>query len=99
MPLIVLLVLVVAVGLIVGLHVWRYPRTSPRPSVEAAETIGKHSRLARRLDPTVATGLALTVALVLVIGGGVLFAALAYLVRTNSHLLAVDNSVAKWGNR
>src|SRR5712691_963310 len=41
----------------------------------------------------------LTVALVVAIGGGVLFGALAYLVRTNSHLIELDNGVAKWGNR
>ncbi|HEV8459377.1 MAG TPA: phosphatase PAP2 family protein [Gaiellaceae bacterium] len=106
MPLLVLFLLVGVVGLTVGLLVWRYPRISPRtstPSLETAEaigeTVGKRSRLARRLDPTVATGLALTVALVIVIGGGVLLAVLAYLVRSNGHLLAIDRSVAKWGNR
>ena len=45
-----------------------------------------------------ATGLALTLALLLAIGGGVLFGVLAYFVRTNSHLLDIDRSVAKWGN-
>ena len=33
-----------------------------------------------------------------VIGGGLLLGVLAYLVRTNSHLIGIDNSVAKWGN-
>ena len=55
--------------------------------------------MAARLDPAVATGLALTVALVFAVGGGVLFGALAYLVRTNSHLIGLDNGIAKWGNR
>jgi undecaprenyl-diphosphatase len=36
--------------------------------------------------------------LVLAIGGGVLFGVLAYLVRTNAHLLGIDRSVARWGN-
>lgn len=102
MPLLVLFVLVAVVGLTVGLLVWRYPRVSSRtttPSLEAAEAVGKRSMLAARLDPNVATGLALTVALVIVIGGGVLLAVLAYLVRSNAHLISLDNSVAKWGNR
>jgi undecaprenyl-diphosphatase len=55
--------------------------------------------LAPRFDPAAATGLALTVALIFVIGGGVLFGALAYLVRSHSQLLSIDNGVAKWGNR
>jgi undecaprenyl-diphosphatase len=54
--------------------------------------------LAARLDPATATGLALTLALAFAIGGGVLLGVLAYLVRTNPHLVAIDNSVAKWGN-
>jgi membrane-associated phospholipid phosphatase len=106
MPLLILFTLVGVVGVSVGLLVWRYPRVAPgrsTPSLEAAEaigeTVGTRSRFARRLDPTVATGLALTIALVLVTGGGVLLAVLAYLVRTNSHLQAIDMSVAKWGNR
>jgi undecaprenyl-diphosphatase len=57
------------------------------------------SSLAPRFDPAAATGLALTLALLFVIGGGVLFGALAYLVRGNAHLLSIDNSVARWGNR
>ena len=37
--------------------------------------------------------------MIAVIAGGVVFAVLAYLVRTNAHLLGIDNGVAKWGNR
>lgn len=110
LPLLVLLALALVVGPSVGLLAWRYPKLTPRsgtPSLETAravgEAVGKHGRLrsalAPRLDPAVATGLALTVAVIAVIGGGVLFGALAYLVRTSSHLLTVDNGVAKWGNR
>jgi undecaprenyl-diphosphatase len=51
-----------------------------------------------RLDPATATGLWLTIALALVIGGGVLLGTLAYLVRTSSHLIGLDNGVAKWGH-
>jgi undecaprenyl-diphosphatase len=110
LPLLFLILLALVVGLAVGVLTLRYPRLTPgsgSPSVETARTIGenvaKHGRvraaLAPRFDPAVATGLALTVALLFVIGGGVMFGALAYLVRTHSQLLAIDNSVAKWGNR
>ena len=81
--------------------------TPPAPTLAAARKVGKaagrhpHLRavLDARLDPAAATGLALTLALVFAIGGGVLLGLLAYLVRTNSHLIGIDNSVAKWGNR
>jgi len=110
MPFLLLLVLALTVGLVVGLVAWRYPRvTTPGPSstIEAArdfgKEVGRHQRLRAvleaRLNPEEATGLALTLAMFAAIGGGVVLAVLAYLVRTNSHLLAIDNSVARWGNR
>jgi membrane-associated phospholipid phosphatase len=109
-PLLLLLALVLTVSLVVGLVSWRYPRvTTPGPSstIEAAREVGKQVRrhprlraiLAARLNPEEATGLALTVAMVAVVAGGVVFAVLAYLIRSNSHLLGIDNGVAKWGNR
>ena len=110
MPVLVLFAVAVTVGLVVGLVAWRYPRIAKRqaaPTVDTArkvgETVARYPRLRAllkaRLDPTVATGLALTLGLVLVIGGGVLFGALTYLVRTNAHLAGIDKSVARWGNR
>jgi membrane-associated phospholipid phosphatase len=110
MPLLLVFVLALIVSVAVGLAVWRYPRVltpAPAPALDTArkvgETVGKHPRLRTildaRLDPETATGLALTLALVLVIGGGVLFGFLAYLIRTNSHLIGFDNGIAKWGNR
>jgi len=109
-PLLLLLLVALPVGLVVGLVTLSYPwpsSRSVRPSLAPARAVGeavaKHrslrSSLAKRFDPAAATGLALTLALLFVIGGGVLFGVLAYLVRGNSHLLAIDNSVAKWGNR
>jgi hypothetical protein len=110
MPLILLIALVLTVSLVVGLVSWRYPRmatATPSPTIETAREVGKtvrrHPRLrallAARLNPETATGLALTVAMIVAIAGGVILAVLAYLVRTNAHLLGVDNGVAKWGNR
>ena len=51
----------------------------------------------RRRDPSVATGLALTIALGVVFVGGIGLGLLAYLVRTNSELVDIDASVAEWG--
>jgi len=110
MPLLLLLALVLTVSVVVGLLSWRYPRAAtpgPSSTIEAArevgQTIRRHPRLRRlvaaRLNPEEATGLALTVAMIAVIAGGVVFAVLAYLVRSNTHLLGIDNGVAKWGNR
>src|SRR5437773_10815840 len=110
MPILFLLALVLTVGVAVGLVAWRYPRVAtpgPSSSIDAAREVGKavrrhprlHAVLDARLNPETATGLALTVAMVFVIGGGVLFGVLAYLIRTNAHLLGIDNGVAKWGNR
>jgi undecaprenyl-diphosphatase len=104
MPLLALLIVALNVGCAVTLIVWRYPRTPT--SAEAAHTLGEavatrpflRALLAARLDPATVTGLALTLALGFVIGGGLLLGVLAYLVRTNSHLIGIDNSVAKWGN-
>jgi membrane-associated phospholipid phosphatase len=110
MPLLLLLVLFLTVVVLVGLLTWRYPRaTTPTPNttIEAAREVGESVRryprlrmfLAARLNPEAATGLALTVAMIAAIAGGVVFAVLAYLIRTNAHLLGIDNGVAKWGNR
>src|SRR6266496_179879 len=110
MPLLVLLALALTVGLVVGLVAWRYPRiatASAAPTLDTArkvgETVGKHPRLRAfrdaRLDPAAATGLAMTLAMIFAIGGGVLLGVLAYLIRTNSLLIGIDNGVAKWGDR
>jgi undecaprenyl-diphosphatase len=105
MPLLLLFALALATGLVVGLLAWRFPRAAD-PARSAARKVGEsadahpglRAALAPRLDPEVATGLALTLALVLAVAGGVLFGVLAYLVRTNAHLLGIDQSVARWGN-
>lgn len=111
MPLLALLILALTVGCAVGFVTWRYPRAAasaaPTPTLDTArkagETVASHRSLraimAARLDPVTVTGLGLTLALVVAIGGGLLLGMLAYLVRTNSHLIGIDNSVARWGNR
>ena len=110
MLLLVLLILVLSVGVVAAAVTWRYPRpasATPSSTIEAAlevgESVRRHRRLrallAARLDPEAATGLALTVAMIVAVAGGVLFAVLAYLIRTNAHLLGIDNGVATWGHR
>ena len=110
MPLLVLILVSLAAGSATGLLSLRWSQrfgTSRRPSVAAARSagrfVGEHPRLqalvAARLDPETATGLALTAALILVVGGGLILGLLAYLVRADPHLLGIDGSVARWGNR
>lgn len=110
MPVIFLLILALVAGSSVGLVTWRYPRGATAPPASPAgaarkvgEAVGRHSRLRAirdaRFDPAAATGLALTLALLFAIGGGLVLGVLAYLVRSNGHLIGVDNGVAKWGNR
>jgi undecaprenyl-diphosphatase len=109
MAFLVLVAPALTVGSMCGLIAWRYPRASTVPAAPArdtaervGETAARHPGLrvflGGRLDPAAATGLLLTLALVLAIGGGVVLGALAYLTRTNSHLIRIDNSVAKWGH-
>ena len=105
MPLLALLIVAAVAAACVFLLTLRYPR-SPLPTIAAARTVGRslgrRERMGHvlrgRLDPAAATGLALTLALLLAMGGGILLALLAYLVRSNDALARVDNSVARWGD-
>ena len=110
MPFLILLLVALTAGLTAGLITSRYPRRSSAaaaPAIDAArrvgETVRTHPRLRaaldRRLSRESATGLALTLALLFTVGAGIVLGLLAYLVRTNSRLIAIDNSVGKWGNR
>jgi undecaprenyl-diphosphatase len=107
MPLLVLLLVALSVASAVAFVAWHYPTpmAAPTPSLAAAKAVGRqighHSRLRRtiksRLNPEVATGLALTIALGAVILGGIVLGTLAYLIRTSSVLSDLDDSVAQWG--
>ena len=108
MPLLLVFVLGFLVFALVAFVAWHYPTplAEPTPSLAAAKAvgteIGHHSRLRRtiksRLNPEAATGLALTIGLVVIVIGGLVLGGLAVLVRSNSSLLHVDGSVARWGN-
>ena len=108
MPIVFLLVIACAVGTLVTLAVWRYPSTAlvpKHPTATTTEMVGhelaRHRSLRRllrgRLDPTMATGLALTLALGAIILGGFILGVLAYLVRSSDTLIDLDRNVAEWG--
>ena len=109
MPAILLILLAVASGVIAGIASWRYPRRGAAAGVAlvAGRKLGESARarptlravLARRLDPEPATGLALSAAVLVTAGAGVVLGLLAYLVRTNARLAAIDDGVARWGSR
>ncbi len=105
MPFLLLLLISILAGLGAAFLTRRYPGGAAAPAVvEVAREAGEHAsgpagQRAARLDPEKATGLALTLALVAVIAGGVVLALLAVVVRSTDLLSGLDSSVAEWGNR
>src|SRR5438552_2326483 len=110
MPFLILTLLALMAGIAAGVVTLRYPRRAGEVAVlslDAGEKIGEvaqtHPRvrtmLQRRFDPEWLTGMALTLALVFTVGAGIVLGLLAYLVRTNSHLVGIDKGVATWGHR
>jgi undecaprenyl-diphosphatase len=107
MPFLLLLLVALTIGSLVTVLAAHYPHTAgvSQPSDRAGERIGhtiaEHSRLRRllrsRLDREAATGLALSLALVLIIVAGLVIGVLAYLIRANSELASIDRSVGQWG--
>jgi membrane-associated phospholipid phosphatase len=108
MPFFLLLLIAVVAGLGAAFLARRYPGGGATPPVlEMAREAGEHAqgaagqrllRAARR-DPEKATGLALTLALAVVLAGGAVLALLAVAVRSSDLLAGIDSSVAEWGNR
>jgi membrane-associated phospholipid phosphatase len=92
-------------ALIGGFVAWRVPDFDPAaPKLSRTEIereIRLHPRLATivrsRLDPTTATGLALTVAFALVLGGALVAGGLLVMVQHNAGLARWDLSAARWG--
>ncbi len=64
---------------------------------EAAERPWLRRLLAQRLDAEAATGLVLTLALALAVGGGLVVGVLAYLMRSSGTLVSIDRSAGQWG--
>jgi membrane-associated phospholipid phosphatase len=83
----------------------RSSATPERPSVEVARALGETVKphpgprrlLARRLDREVASGLLLTLALLVTVLGGLVLGVLAVVVRRVPLIQHVDNWVAAWG--
>jgi membrane-associated phospholipid phosphatase len=108
MPFLLLLLISVIAGLGAAFLTRRYPGGASAPAVvEVAREAGEHAsgvaaqragRAARR-DPEKATGLALTLALLVVLSGGLLLALLAVVVRSSDVLAGIDSSVAEWADR
>ena len=109
MPFVLLVIVSVLAGALVVALSSRLPaaRVASPPAIDAAaiaveESVERHRRLRRfvagRLNPGVATGLALTIALVVAVCGGFVLAVLAYLVRGNQQLRNIDDSAADWGH-
>jgi membrane-associated phospholipid phosphatase len=107
MPFLLLLLVALTIGSLVTVVAAHYPHTAgvSQPSDRAGQRIGhavaEHSRLRRllrsRLDREAATGLALTLALLVIIVAGLVIGALAYLIRANTELASIDRSVGQWG--
>jgi membrane-associated phospholipid phosphatase len=95
-PLLLLIVVAVACAALAAMLAAQYPTGVVEEAVEESTALRRWLR-ARR-DPQVLTGLALTLAFGLVIGGGLLLALLAALVRSNDTLLDADAGIARWGN-
>ena len=74
---------------------------APRVTQVLGAEVRRRGRMTRwllaRVDPAVATGLALTVALALVVFGGVVVGVLAYLARTSPGIARIDRGLAVWG--
>ena len=102
------LVLVLAVsasaGLGASLAIRRWPHADPALSATEAlgENLASHRRSRRflrsRLDPSTATGLALTVALAALVLTGVIVGVLAWMVRRNVGLVDLDHTIEAWAD-
>lgn len=86
MVLVALVTVSILAGAIVALGASRLPRRGGAP----------HVRIAARLDPEVATGLALTLALVVIVAGGLVLAVLTFLVRDAQGGVGLDTGAADW---
>lgn len=103
MPLLLLILVALVGGALIG---WAFDRLAPARGATATAADAVESLIESqaprtwwqmRTDPATATGLALTAALAMVIGGGVVIGLLAYLVRGNHTLASIDSSAAHWG--
>jgi membrane-associated phospholipid phosphatase len=91
-------------GLGASLAIRRWPHADP--ALSATEALGRdlhsHGRSRRflrsRMDPSTATGLALTVALVALVVTGVIVGILAWMVRRDIGLVDLDHAIEAWAD-
>jgi undecaprenyl-diphosphatase len=103
--LVLVLVVSASAGLGASLAIRRWPHADPALSATEtlAEDLGRHrgSRrfLRSRMDPSTATGLALTVALAALVLTGVIVGVLAWMVRRNVGLVDLDHAIEVWADQ
>ena len=101
---ILVLVLSASAGLGAFLAIRRWPHADP--ALSATEALGKDLRshrgsrnfLRSRMDPSTATGLALTVALAGLVVAGVIVGILAWMVRRDVGLVDLDHAIEAWAD-
>ena len=104
MPIILLLLLALAAGLLIAVAFDRFApaKGATAAAADAMEAMVEGSRLRTwwraRMDPAMATGLALTLAVAATVIGGAVIGVLAYLIRGNDTLASIDASAAQWGD-
>jgi undecaprenyl-diphosphatase len=95
-------VLSVAAGLLALVVVRRWPKADP--ALSASESIGatvqRHPRsrsfLRSRMDPSTATGLALTLALVGIVVAGAIVGLFSWMIRRDSGVVDIDVAIERW---
>ena len=104
MVLLVLFGSAIVAGVLATLATRRWPAVDPSraPAVAAHEAAthpaARRSFLRARIDPGTATGLGLTLALLGIVVGGIVLGVLAFLVRgSDTGLIGVDSTAARWG--
>lgn len=100
------LLITVAISALAGAIAWgavrRWPQADPAAAATRAmaDGLGHRRRLVRflrsRLDPAVATGLALTAALVGLVVAGSIIGVFVYMVRSNTGVVTIDEHIARW---
>ena len=96
----VMLLFGVAMGAMVWVVLLRLPQVDLGATQVVREELRSSPRVRRflrsRMEPGVATGLALTAAMLAIVVGGTIIGALVYLVRRNSGVVGWDLQIATW---
>ncbi len=103
MPLVVLLILAFTTGTAAQFVARRLQRHGATPVVpRASDEVRRHPRLSAaldaRLDPAAMTGLALSLAIVVLLIGGLVVGVLALSLHTNPTFLSLDARISSWAH-